>query len=633
MGTAGHIDHGKTSLVKALTGYDADRLREEKERGITIVLGFCSLATKSGDEISIIDVPGHEKFIRTMISGAAGMDMVMLVIAADDGVMPQTREHLDICRLLGIKHGVIALTKIDLVEKDWLELVQNDIKKTVSGTFFQDAPIIPVSVVTNEGVDTLKKAVEDTANKVIERQISGLARLPVDRIFTMKGFGTVITGTLISGKLCVGDDVELLPSGKNVKIRSLQQHGKKTNEALAGSRVAVNLTSLEKDESVRGELLVKKGSFRCCELLDVHLINVSAEKTAIKNLTRLRFLTLTSRAMAEIHLLSNTQIKPGEEAFAQIRLDKPLPCVVDDRFILLGTSNIQTIGGGTILNPFAEKRAKKNRQSLLEELKAIKDSDTASRAEIFIKKSAASGMSIKELSQILNIKQKVLTKELSRAISGGTVLQYDPDAKSFVICESFDKAKENILGILKDFHLINPAKAGIIKEELRGKACKSMPDKLYESALNALVKLNKAVISSELVLLKEYEENVSEFAQKIKKEIESIYNKSGLTPPFLQELKTRLSRHKPSHIDDTVSVLVRDKRLIRISEGYYLHEDNFSRLKEELVKYLKENKKIDAAGFKSITQTSRKYTIPLLERFDMLGITIRQEDNTRILNN
>jgi selenocysteine-specific elongation factor len=631
MGTAGHIDHGKTSLVKALTGYDADRLKEEKERGITISLGFTSFLTRDGDEIGIVDVPGHEKFIKTMISGASGMDMIILVIAADDGVMPQTREHLDICTLLGIKHGLIALTKIDTVDGEWLELVTGDIKKFVSGTFLHDAPIVKVSTVTGEGIDRLKETIEDTIAKIVEREISGLARMPVDRIFTMKGFGTVLTGSLISGELNTGDDIQLLPSERTAKIRGLQQHGNKTDRALPGSRIAVNLSSLEKDEGLRGELLVMKGTFPASNIFDVHVKNVSAENITIKSLSKVRFLALTNRRIAEIRLLSGKQLKPGESAFAQIVLKEPLPLVVDDRFILLGTSKIQTLGGGIILNPVAKLIPKKRHGELIDELKSIMDSGTDIRAEIFIKKAGLSGMSLNELSCILNKKEKALKKSLTKALSSGLIVQYDADSKSFVSNESLVRAKGKIVDYLADFHKANPARAGMGKEELKSRASSVMPEKLYGFALKSLSKDKTLVISSELVLLKEFEDNVKEFSREIKVKVEGIYKENGLTPPFFPELKKRLAEFKPGHIDDTLSALLREKKLVRISEGYYLHEDSFNRLKEELTRHLKEHSFIDAGGFKSITNASRKYTIPLLEKFDMLGVTIRRADNSRIL--
>jgi len=630
MGTAGHIDHGKTSLVKALTGYDADRLREEKERGITIALGFVSYTTAAGDEISIVDVPGHEKFIRTMISGAQGLDMITLVIAADDGVMPQTREHLDICSLLGIKHGLVALTKCDLVDDDWLELVKADIAKFTAGTFLQSAPVVSVSSATGDGLDDLKAAIESCAADVVEREVSGLTRMPIDRVFTMKGFGTVLTGTLISGELNVGDELTLLPSGKDAKVRGLQQHGKLTDSVLAGNRVAVNFTSLAKDESLRGELLVKSDSFITSPIYDVLISNVSAEKLPIKNLAKIRFLAHTDRCIAEIRLLSGKQIKPGESGYAQIKLDKPLPLTVDDRFILLGTSKVQTLGGGTILN-IPEKLCRKKMQGELEAaLKTIKDSDSIARAEIFITRSGLQGMSLKRLSTMLNLKEKVIAKGLAKSLATGALIKYDSDRISFVSAESFCAVKDKILNILDEFHKEHPATSGMVREELKGKIAQSMPERLYLHALKSLEKGEDVVVRAELVMLAAHAESGAQFSGQIREEIESVYQESYLTPPSLSELKKQLSTHKPNHIDDTFNTLVREGVLVRISEGYYLHAESFSRLTAELTAYLAEHGSIDAAGFKTITNTSRKYSIPLLEKFDMIGVTIRRADNTRV---
>ncbi|MFC1856200.1 selenocysteine-specific translation elongation factor, partial [Thermodesulfobacteriota bacterium] len=601
----------------------------EKERGITITLGFTSFLTKSGDEISIVDVPGHEKFIKTMISGAAGMDMIMLVIAADDGIMPQTREHLDICTLLGVKGGLIVLTKTDIVEEEWLELVEADIKKFVRGSFLETAPILKVSSVTNAGIDELKSEIESMAATVIVEEAAGLARMPVDRIFTMKGFGTVVTGTLLSGEIDVGDEIVLLPSGKSAKVRSLQQHGSIAEKAKARGRVAVNLASFDKDESIRGELLVKKGAFSSSPIIDAYIMNISSENIAIKNMSKIRFVAHTNRAMAEIRLITGKKLSPGESGYAQIRLDKPLPLVSDDRFILLGTSKIQTLGGGIVLNPKAKLLPIRKQGALLDELEHLKATPLIARAEIFIKKAGTHGISLTELSSLINLKEKKIKKSLSKELNKGSILLYDSEHQSFVSGEGLSQAKARLLSIIEEFHEVNPAKPGIMKEELRGKALSIMPDKLFSYTLKVLAKEEGVIIKSDIVLAKAFSESVSEFSKELRGEIEKIYLDGVLMPPFLPELKKRLSAHKPVYIDDTLNALIRDSVLVRISEGYYLHESIFEGLKAKLFSYFKEHESIDLSGFKAMTNASRKYTVPLLEKFDMLGITVRQSDNSR----
>ncbi len=358
LGTAGHVDHGKTSLVKALTGVDTDRLKEEKERGITIELGFASLPLKNGDALGVVDVPGHEKFVKHMVAGATGIDMVLLVIAADEGVMPQTSEHLDICTLLGIKTGIIALTKIDMVDPDWLSLVQDDIREFMKTTFLADAPLIPVSAVTGQGLAELTAAIEEMASRIGERRDSGLFRIPVDRVFTMKGFGSVVTGTLVSGSVNVGDTVEVLPRRIHAKVRGIQVHNEAQECAEAGQRTAINLQGVDRAALERGDVVAHPGIFESSQRLDVRLEYLGGAGRVLKNRALTRFHTGTSEIMARVVLIDREELQPGQKVYAQLLLEDPVVAMGRDRFVIRSYSPIRTVGGGEILDPDAIKQKK-----------------------------------------------------------------------------------------------------------------------------------------------------------------------------------------------------------------------------------------------------------------------------------
>ncbi len=360
LGTAGHVDHGKTALIKALTGIDTDRLKEEKERGITIELGFASLHLPSGQTLGIVDVPGHEKFIKNMVSGAAGIDLVMMVIAADEGIMPQTKEHLHICSLLGISKGIVALTKIDLVEKDWLELVKSEISEFLQGTFLEGAPIVPVSAVKEEGLADLIEALEATVSNIPEKADSGIFRLPVDRVFTMKGFGTVVTGTLVSDRIKSGEEIQILPEEITSRIRGIQVHNQPVEEAWAGQRTAINLQGIEKSAIKRGDVLARPETVRPSQRLDVFVEFLSSNSKNLKNRTLVRLHTGTSEIIARVILLEKDEIAPGQKAFAQLVLANKDVVVAGDRFVLRSYSPITTIGGGQIIDPLPAKHKRLN---------------------------------------------------------------------------------------------------------------------------------------------------------------------------------------------------------------------------------------------------------------------------------
>ena len=384
LGTAGHIDHGKTSLIKALTGIDTDRLKEEKQRGITIELGFAHFDLPGGQILGIVDVPGHEKFVKNMVAGATGIDLVALVVAADEGVMPQTREHLEICELLKIRYGLVVLTKIDMVESDWLELVREDVSEYLSETFLADSPMVEVSAVTGQGLEELTGVLDKMCQEIPEKEAGHIYRVPVDRVFTMKGFGTVITGTSVSGRIRTGDEITIYPQGINSRIRGLQVHNREVNDARAGLRTAVNLQGVEKAVIRRGDVLATKDSLRPTYMVDVSLDLLPSAPRKVKNRTRVRFHSGTSEIMARVVLLDREELNPGESCFAQVRLDEPTAVLKNDRYVLRSYSPVRTIGGGEVLNALPGRKKKRFSDTVFKEMKSLHTGELSELIELFV---------------------------------------------------------------------------------------------------------------------------------------------------------------------------------------------------------------------------------------------------------
>ncbi|RLC28530.1 MAG: selenocysteine-specific translation elongation factor, partial [Deltaproteobacteria bacterium] len=412
LGTAGHIDHGKTSLIKALTGIDTDRLKEEKQRGITIELGFAHFELPGGQVIGIVDVPGHEKFVKNMVAGATGIDLVALVIAADEGVMPQTKEHLEICQLLDIRHGLVILTKIDMVDADWMELVREDVREYLSGTFLADAPVVEVSSVTGRGLPELTRTLETLAAEVPEKDIGHIFRIPVDRVFTMKGFGTVITGTSISGRIQTGDEITIYPQGLNAKIRGLQVHNREVDRVRAGLRTAVNLQGVEKAVIRRGDVLATKEALRVTYMVDVRLDLLDSAPRKLKNRARVRFHSGTSEIMARVVLLDREELMPGESCFAQVRLDEPTAVLKDDRFVIRSYSPVRTIGGGAVLNALPGRKKKRYSDAVMSQMNVLHTGGLSELIELFVSLGRFEGIEQGELPFLTNTGRKKLDEAL-----------------------------------------------------------------------------------------------------------------------------------------------------------------------------------------------------------------------------
>jgi selenocysteine-specific elongation factor len=618
VGTAGHIDHGKTSLVKALTGIDTDRLPEEKARGITIDLGFAFLEEPGGLTIEIVDVPGHERFVKNMLAGVGGIDLAMLVIAADEGVMPQTREHLAICSLLRIRSGLVALTKTDLVEPDWLELVRDDVATLVRSTFLEGAPIVPASAKTGAGLPELRQALRRLAEAVPERAVDQLARLPIDRVFTVKGFGTVVTGTLAAGRLAVDDRVEAYPKGVEAKVRGLQTHGHPVAEARAGQRTAVNLQGVERAALERGDVLAHAGTLVAAILVDGTLELLPDAPHGLKTRTRVRFHAGTSEIMARVLLLDRAELAPGETAFARFRLEAPLVAMPGDRFVVRSYSPIVTIGGGTLLD-VDPPRFKRKAPALVAHLTLLQTGGPEVVLEEHVRHVGAAGVRLSALSGRVPFGPERLRGLLDALVAAGHVLVVDRDW--FLHPESGRRLRALVVGALEAFHRAHPLRPGMSREELRGRSG-GADERVFAALLAALE--TEGVVKSERdkVRLAAHEVRLTPEQQRVVDQIEQEFLRAEAAPPSPDEALGRAGvRGDEEH--ELFQVLVQSGRLLRVKESLFFHARALDAIQQKLVAMLRERKEIGPADIKDLLGISRKYAIPLLEFFDQRRVTTR----------
>ena len=628
LGTAGHIDHGKTALVKALTGVDTDRLKEEKARGITIELGFAALDLPGGQHLGIVDVPGHEKFVKNMVAGVTGIDIVAMVIAADEGVMPQTREHLEICILLGVQHGVIVLTKTDLVDEEWLELAREDIKDFVQGTFLEDAPMLPVSSLTGSGIPELVSTLDSLCARIPERALSDIFRLPIDRVFTMKGFGTVITGTLISGKVQVGDTVMIYPSQTTSKVRGIQFHNDSVQQAYAGMRTAINFQGLEKSAVFRGQVVASAGTLVPNFMLDVSFQYLASNKKPLKNRSRIRFHTGTSEVLGNLILLATDELMPGETAVVQIRLDTPLATIKDDRYVIRSYSPVRTIGGGRVLNPIPQKH-KRFKADIVQRLKGIMAEDPENNIAYYAEEAGFGGVSFANLRIMTNLPEKPLQLALQNLMSKKILLQIDKENKVYIHNGTMEKLKQDSLTHLKNYHQVHPLKEGMSKEELKSKFPPVLTPRFFNQVLNQMVKDNEIVQDENSVRLQTHTVSLGGDQTEIKNKILESYRQSGLTPPYFRELSGKLPTDAP-RAKDMLMLLINEGRIIKSKDDLYFHADAIAELKDRIIAFLQSNGEMTPTQFKDMTGLSRKYLIPLLEYFDSQNVTIRVGDVRRL---
>ncbi len=624
LGTAGHIDHGKTSLVRALTGINTDRLKEEQLRGITIELGFAYLTLPNGQRLGIVDVPGHEKFVKHMVAGATGIDLVALVIAADEGIMPQTREHMEICILLGVRYGLVVLTKIDLVDAEWLAMVQEEVAQFTQGTFLEGAPVLPVSSATGQGVAELTQALERISAEIPPRTSAGIFRLPVDRVFTMKGFGTVITGTLISGKVAVGEKVMLYPSGLTSKVRGLQVHNQSVEAAEAGMRTAINFQGLEKAEVNRGDVIATPEALVPSYMIDAALHYLPSNPKALKNRSRVRFHAGTNEILGIVALLDREELQPGESAIVQIRLETPVTLVKDDHYVLRSYSPVRTVGGGQVLNPIAPKH-KSTQTETIQRLNALADAPPEQVLAHHVEAAGYGGCSFGELMLMANLPEKQLDRLLQSLMSQKTAVQIDREKRRYIHAVTFSALQKELRDQLAAYHRKNPLKQGMPKEELKSRLPAAVDIKLFTLTLQQMIKAGEIAAEEDLVRLAAHRVALRVDQSALRAKILSAYDAGGITPPSFKELCETLDTPlEPAR--QVLSLLVNEGLIVKIREEYYCHQRHLLDLKQKLVAYLTAHEEISTPQFKDMTGASRKFVIPLIEYFDATQLTIRVGD-------
>jgi selenocysteine-specific elongation factor len=622
LGTAGHIDHGKSSLVKALTGTDPDRLKEEKERGITLDLGFASLDIPGGNRLGIVDVPGHEGLIKNMLAGVGGIDIVMLVIAADEGIMPQTREHLAICDLLHVKKGLIALTKMDMVEKDWLALVQDEIRDFVKSTFLEKSPIIAVSSKTGENLPALVQELDKLAKEVSPKSSNGILRLPIDRVFTMKGFGTVVTGTLLSGTISQDQEVDILPRGIKTKVRGIQSHGKAAQRAVAGQRTAVNLQGVEKDQLSRGDTIVQKGFLTPTRNVDAFLSLLKQGTRILKTGTRIRFYNNTQEAIGRITLIGASELVPGQEGYVQFRLESPVIIQHGDRYIIRFYSPMETLGGGMVLDPHPRRHRTSRMQESVKNLGILEKGSLEEKLGLFISGKSLAGMEEAEIIGAVSADKQEIANALSALVQKKIVLRADTLYVHSIHIAGLEK---KIIDLITEFHRANPLKPGLDKEELKGTLKMRLHPKALNMAVDGLLKRKQIEAEASKLRLPGFKAAVGKDQGAIKDKIVEAIKKGGSQPPVREELPQLLGI-TDKDAKDLLKLLSDEGRISRVNDSIYLARDILEKMRQDLKKHLLEKKEITVAEFRDIAKTSRKFAVPLMEYFDSQKLTQRVGD-------
>ena len=628
LGTAGHIDHGKTSLVKALTGIETDRLKEEKERGITIELGFAALTLPNGTRLGIVDMPGHEKFVKNMVAGSSGIDVVVMVIAADEGVMPQTREHMEICNLMGIQHGMIALTKTDLVDEDLLELALEDIQDFVQDTFLEDKPILPVSSATGQGLEEFTATLQSICDTLPPRKESSIFRLPVDRVFSMKGFGTVITGTLASGQIKVGEDIMVYPRRIVSKVRGIQVHSDGVDQAKAGTRTAINFQGLDKEAVNRGDILSSPDALIESYMVDARFHYLKSNTKPAKNRTRIRFHSGTSEILGYMILLDREELMPGDEAPVQFRLESPVCCIKDDRYVVRSYSPVRTIGGGAILNP-ASRKLKRLDQTMVQGMEALMGEEMEAMIAFFLSLEGHTGLSFKQLRVMTHITDKKLTATLQKMQARQDIIQTDKDKQIYVSGSFFDQFKDKAVEKIGEYHQANPLKEGMPTQELKSKFQYIKDDKFFNILFTKLAKEKLVVQDKNLVRLSDFQVALQVDQQEVKEKISAIYQKAGLTPPFFRTVCQDLELDQ-KNAKDVLHMLIQEKCIVKTKDDLYFDAGAIADLENRVIEFLKANEKITTPEFKDMTGISRKFVIPLIEYFDSINLTIRVGDHRQL---
>jgi len=630
VGTAGHIDHGKTQLVKALTGVDADRFKEEQERGITIDIGFAPLPIDDDLMIGFVDVPGHERFVKNMLAGVWGIDMVLLVVAADESIKPQTREHFEICSLLRVKKGLVALTKMDLVDEELAELATLEIRDFVRGSFLEQSPIVGVSSRNGTGLEDLKREIATLARSLVPGRPSSLLRLPVDRSFSMRGFGTVVTGTLVSGAIAEGDELCIYPEQTRCRVRGIQVHGEARPEAHAGQRTAVNLQGIEPSAAVRGHVLSRPGAMLPSSLLDVELELLAEAPGPLEDMGRVRFHQGTSEILARVKLLERARLLPGEKAFAQVRLERPACCLPGDRFVIRRYSPAVTTGGGLVLDGRPPKHRGRPAASLLRRLESISDADPAGIMAAFLA-GEAGGLPLPDLAARAGCTLEEADRHLAPLLKEGRLLRAGQGAAAVLITQEETAGLEKrVLETLAAYHRKNPLRPGMPVEEMRERALGKVAPELRRFVLDRLEASGAVQSREDSIRLKSHQIRLSGQEEAAMRALEADLRAQGLNPQSPRDL-ARQRGLEPSHAEKLIHLLIAEGRLVKIKDGRLFHAAVIDQLKAGLWQLLPERRVIDIGFFKDLTGTSRKNAIPLLEYLDSLKVTRRLGSDREIL--
>jgi len=618
LGTAGHIDHGKTALIKCLTGCDTDHLKAEKERGMSIDLGFAP-CTVSGLEVGIVDVPGHENFIKTMVAGASGIDGTIFVIAADDGVMPQTREHLDILTLLGVKYGIVALTKVDCVDQQRVQNVTAEIKDFFVGTFLEDAPILPVSSVTGQGFDVFYEALKELVDAIEPKKTDGIFRLPVERTFSIKGYGTVVTGIPIAGSAKIGDQVVLFPHGTKGRIKAIQVYKRDSEIAMVGQCAALNVPQWDYKTIERGNVVTLGEYFSPQQLCLCKLNLLTHVKSPLKNGTKIKFHTGTSEIVATVFLLQVGNASAGDECLVQVRLNEPVVAAPGDRFILRTLSPVQTIGGGMIVESLPKKLKRNHPQ-------AIQDAQDRARAvlvekdfsEYCIKTAEAFAVTETELSTRTKILSEPLKAILAELIQQTKVI--DLGSKLYIHTDTADNVQQRLLNIVNDFHSSKPESPGLTIEQFY--EASQLKKDVFDGILRLLISQGKLIERKHRLALPEHRETFSEDEQKLLQIIESLFRNRPFNPPKSEEIIEHTAA-APEKVQGILQILIEQERLIRVEYDLFFHREAVEQARQILISFINKEGQMESVKFKYLLDTTRKFAIPLLDYFDRIGVTRR----------
>lgn len=620
VGTAGHIDHGKTTLIKALTGRNTDRWEEEQRRGITIDLGFTYFDLKNGDRVGIIDVPGHEKFINNMVAGVVGMDLVLLVVAADEGIMPQTREHMDILGLLGIKKSILVINKCDLVDEEWLELVEEEIQEELEGTFLEGAPVVKVSAATGQGLDELTDTIQQLmSDEVVAKDIQTIPRLPIDRAFTLSGFGTIITGTLISGTITREDVLEMYPIGKECKIRNIQVHGQNQDKCYAGQRVAINLSNVKKKEIRRGCVLAPKNSMKNTDLLDVKLKVLEDSMRILTNHERLHLYTGTSEILCRAVLLDKEQIGPGEEGLVQLRLEEEIAVKRGDRFVVRFYSPMETIGGGIVLEPNPVRKKRFDAQTI-EELKKKESGSLGDVMELQIKEHGDTMITLAELAKVMAHSVDELKEYLEELEESGTIFVFPMKKDTYLWHRDSEFAvRQKIEETLQKYHSEHPYRYGMKKAEIHNTFLKKIKPNIFDAYIERMTGENVYGRREEYLSLPGYEVPRDAMYLQTEKLIEDTFEKAGYD--FVRFSEIDFGKIPRQTAEDVVLMMIDEGKVLRINEEMFTMKHLMDEAKEKIQNHLKEENLITIAQVRDMFSTSRKSAKPILEYMDSIKVT------------